>query len=115
MNEGDQVELALSRGRLRPWRWDDVQSLVRHANNRDVSRNLQDRFPFPYTEEAAGEWLERHVGRSPITNFAIEMDGEAVGSVVLRVQSDVYRRTAELGYWLAEPYWGRGIMTEVVK
>jgi ribosomal-protein-alanine N-acetyltransferase len=109
------VQFVLPVGRLRAWRLADVASVARHANNRNVSRNLRDLFPFPYTEEDAREWLATHVGRSPITNFAIEVDGEAVGSVGLRLQSDVYRRTAELGYWLAEPYWGRGIVTEAVK
>ncbi|MDA0256467.1 MAG: GNAT family protein [Chloroflexi bacterium] len=109
------MEIELRRGRLRPWRRDDAASVVKHANNRNVSRYLRDAFPFPYTETDATTWLRRNGERDPTTNFAIEVDGEAVGSVGLRPQEDVYRRTAEIGYWLGEAHWGRGIATEVVQ
>ncbi|TAK78846.1 MAG: N-acetyltransferase [Dehalococcoidia bacterium] len=108
------MEVALSHARLRPWRLDDSDALARHANNRNVSRNLRDIFPFPYTEADAQAFLARVVPMSPATNLAIEVDGEAAGGIGLRVQSDVYRRTAEIGYWLSEAHWGRGIMTEAV-
>ncbi len=108
----EPVEFQLSHAVLRPWRLDDAASLARHANNRNVSRNLRDAFPFPYTEDHAREFIERHV--IP-TNFAIEIDGEAVGDVLLNPRTDIFRRTAEVGYWLAESYWGRGIMTEAVR
>ena len=89
--------------------------LVTHANNRNVSRYLRDAFPFPYTEADATTWLERNADRDPATNFAIDLDGEAAGSVGLRLQQDIYRRTAEIGYWLGEAHWRRGIATEAVR
>ena len=99
---------------LRPWRAEDAASIARHADNRNVSRNLRDVFPSPYTLADAQAWLAAQVGRAPLTDFAIEVDGEAVGSIGLRVRGDVYRRTAEIGYWLAETHWGRGIMSDAV-
>ena len=107
------IELASCR--LRRWRAEDAGSLVRHANNPNVSRNLRDAFPYPYTELHAESFLERNVGREPITNFAIEINGEAAGSVSLRLQSDIYSGVAEIGYWIAEPYWGRGIASEAAR
>ncbi len=74
------MEIALSLARLRPWHWDDAESLVKHANNRNVSRNLVDAFPFPYTEGDAAVWLEQNVDREPVTNFVIDVDGEAAAA-----------------------------------
>ena len=106
--------MALSAARLRPWRLEDAPALARHANNHNVSRNLRDVFPFPYTEDDARIFLARTVPQTPPTNLAIEVDGEAAGGIGLHLQQDVHRRTAEIGYWLSETHWGRGIMTEAV-
>ena len=108
------MDVALSAARLRPWRLEDAPALARHANNRNVSRNLRNVFPFPYTAADAEEFLTRTVPRTPPTNLAIEVDGEAAGGIGLHLQQDVHRRTAEIGYWLAEAHWGRGIMAEAV-
>ncbi len=107
--------ISLTNARLRPWAWEDAKPLVRHANNRNVSRNLRDVFPYPYTESDAHAWLERVVRVVPITNFVIEVHGEAAGSVGLRLKTDMYRRSAELGYWLGQAHWGRGIATEATR
>jgi RimJ/RimL family protein N-acetyltransferase len=97
---------------LRRWRTDDIDSLVRHANNRNVWRNLRDLFPHPYTRAHAEEWLGRQSqAREPLTNFVIELDGELVGGVGFDRYTDINRLTAEIGYWVAEPFWGRGIAT----
>jgi ribosomal-protein-alanine N-acetyltransferase len=109
------MEIELSRGRMRDWRPSDAESLLKHANNLNVSRNLRDAFPYPYTADDATRWLQHNVGREPITNFAIEIGGEAAGSVSLRLQSDIYGRVAEIGYWIAEPHWGRGIASEAAR
>lgn len=108
------MEVDLRAARLRPWRIDDGPALVKHANNRNVSRNLRDIFPSPYTAVDAQTFLARVVPVTPPHNLAIEVDGEAAGGVGLHVQEDVHRRTAEIGYWLSEAYWGRGIMTDAV-
>ena len=109
------MELALSQGTLRPWRRGDEASLVRHANNRNVSRNMRDRFPYPYTTADAEAWISRVAGQSPATSFAIVVEGAAVGGVGVELGTDVFRRSAEIGYWLGEPFWGRGIATEVLR
>ena len=75
--------------------------------------NLLDRFPHPYTLDDARAWVLRCQGHEPRTeNFGIEVDGEIVGMVGLVPGEDVHSRSMEIGYWLGEPFWGRGIATE---
>jgi RimJ/RimL family protein N-acetyltransferase len=97
---------------LRSWEWRDREALVRHANNRNVSINLRDRFPYPYTDRDARNWLDAVVGLEPETNFAIDVAGEAVGGIGYTMQFDVDRRSAEIRYLTGEEFWGRGIATE---
>jgi [ribosomal protein S5]-alanine N-acetyltransferase len=99
---------------VRSWEWRDREAIVRHANNKNVSINLRDRFPHPYTAADARSWLEMVVGQKPETNFAISLADEAVGGIGFTLQYDVARRSAEIGYWLGEPFWGRGIATEAL-
>src|ERR1051326_859026 len=103
------MKIELPECTIRPWRKSDLDSLVRYANNRKVWRNLRDRFPHPYTRKDGIWWLEHAAARDPQTNFAIELDGEAIGGVGFEIGEDVHSRTAEIGYWLGEPFWGRGI------
>jgi ribosomal-protein-alanine N-acetyltransferase len=100
---------------LRPWRIDDAAALVAHGNNRNVSRNLRDRFPFPYTAADAEAYLAHATQTPHELVFCIEVEGSAGGGIGLHPGDDVYRLSAELGYWLAEPFWGRGIVTEAVQ
>jgi len=96
---------------VRDWRPGDKASLVRSANNRNVWRNLKDTFPHPYTD-AHADWWFAQVAAAPVpTHWAIEVAGEAVGGIGFDPGEGVYARTAHFGYWLAEPYWGRGIMS----
>ena len=106
-----RVEFALTNGCIRPWRVEDQESLARHANNRKIWRNLRDTFPHPYTEGDAREYIARHAAAPDVSNLAIEVDGEAAGGIGLRVGAE---GDAELGYWLGEAHWGRGIMTDAV-
>jgi [ribosomal protein S5]-alanine N-acetyltransferase len=101
-------------GMIRPWSRRDADSLATHANNRNVWINLRDGFPHPYTPEDARAFLAGVSRQKPVTFFAIATAREAIGGIGVSLGTDVHRRTAELGYWLAEPYWGRGIMTETV-
>jgi len=109
------MELRLTRSTIRDWRVGDEASLVRHANNHKVWQNLRDAFPHPYTTADAEDWVRKASGDDPMTSFAIEVDGEAVGGIGLVPQTDIFRRSAEIGYWLSEHYWGRGIVTEAVR
>ncbi len=99
---------------VRPWRETDAASLVEHANNINVAKNLRDRFPHPYTRKNAQEFL-RYAAASPDpSNLAIEVDGVAVGAIGYVPGTDVERFSAEIGYWLGEACWGRGIVSEAV-
>ena len=109
-----RVLITLERCHLRPWQPSDVRSLVRHANNREVWLNLRDLFPHPYTTADAKRWLAQVCAQEPVTTFAVVVDDSAVGGIGFRIQSDVHRLSAEIGYWLGEGYWGRGIMSEVL-
>ena len=100
---------------LRPWTMADAGSLLRHANNHNIARFMTDAFPHPYTPEAARAFLERITQDDPVHIFAIDVQGEAVGSIGFFQQADIMRKNAELGYWLGQAYWGHGIVTEAVK
>jgi Acetyltransferase (GNAT) domain len=108
------MQLVLERCTIRPWRLNDAESLVRHANNRKVWRALRDAFPHPYTVKDAHEFLEAAVNSVLRTLFCIEVNGAVVGGIGIRPGIDVHRHTAELGYWLSEEFWGGGIMSEAV-
>lgn len=100
---------------IRDWTADDADSIVRYANNRKVAMWLRDRFPSPYTPADAEVFLGRVANQDPRMVFAIATRREAVGGIGLEFGEDVHRFTAELGYWLGEPFWGRGIMTDAVR
>ncbi|WP_460946333.1 GNAT family N-acetyltransferase [Spirosoma daeguense] len=108
------ISFSLSIGQLRPWREGDEESLVRHANNRNIWNNVRDFFPFPYTPRDAYSWVRANKSYSQPNNFAIDLDGQAVGNIGFTVKDDIYRYNAEIGYWLSEDFWGRGIVTEAL-
>lgn len=93
----------------------DAGSLALYANNYHVWRNLRDYFPHPYQPEDALHFIMQNLGVEPAVNLCIHYGGECVGVIGINPQEDVYRKTAELGYWLAEPLWGRGIMTTAAR
>lgn len=99
---------------VRQWRLDDAEALVRHADNINVARQLRDRFPHPYTRANASIFLKAATSAAEPSNLAIEADGEAVGAIGYVPGIDVERYSAEIGYWLGEGYWGRGIVTEAL-
>jgi RimJ/RimL family protein N-acetyltransferase len=114
MDRTPAVQLALRTCEIRSWRQTDLDSLVEHANNRKIWLNLRDAFPHPYTPRAGREFLRRMRVVTPQTTFAIAVEGRAVGSIGFVLHSDVERVSAEIGYWLGEAYWGRGIATEAL-
>lgn len=102
---------------LRPWRLSDAGDVAAAANNQKIAANLRNVFPFPYTL-ADAEWYVGDCvaqGEARQLTRAIVIDEKAAGSIGVFVKDDVYEKSAELGYWLAEPYWGQGVMTEAVR
>lgn len=93
---------------IRSFRPGDAPALAKYANNRKVWRNLRDRFPHPYHLQHAEVWIDLAAAQTPETNFAI-------GGIGLELHRDVHRRSANVGYWLGEPYWGRGIATGALR
>lgn len=100
---------------LRPLEFSDKQSLAALANNKKIWDNLRDYIPYPYSEDDAEFFIDQTKREHPRQNFAIEHDGKLCGVIGLLVQKDVYQKTAEIGYWLGEPYWGKGIATKAVE
>ncbi|SHI51869.1 Acetyltransferase (GNAT) domain-containing protein [Cruoricaptor ignavus] len=89
--------------KLRPWNISDLNCLVKYANNWNIAKNMTDKFPFPYTEDSGRAFIEIATKDDPIHIFAIDINGQAVGSIGIHPQDDIHRKNAELGYWLAEP------------
>jgi ribosomal-protein-alanine N-acetyltransferase len=100
---------------LRSWRSNDLPSLIRYANNSAIAGFMNDQFPHPYTEETGRDFIAMASQESPLHIFAIEVEGEAVGGIGIHPRTNIERKNAEMGYWLGEPFWGRGIITEAVK
>lgn len=112
---GTKMELKGTGFIIRGWKPGDEVSLQMHANNPKISACLMDRFPSPYTMQAAALWVNSLVDQEPLINFAITIDDLVIGGIGMEPRQDVYRKTAILGYWLSEELWGRGIMPEAVK
>ncbi len=99
---------------LRPWSINDLDSLVKNANNFKIAKFMTDGFPHPYTNENGIAFIEFATKDDPIHIFAIDINGEASGGIGIHPQTDIHRKNAELGYWLAEKYWGNGIITKAI-
>ena len=108
------MELRGTRCTVRPWKASDADALVRHANNINVAKHLRDRFPHPYTRSDAAAFLKGATASYDPSNLAIEVAGEAAGGIGYVPSTDVERFSAEIGYWLGEANWGRGIATEAL-
>ena len=101
---------------LREWQISDAASLAENANNINIWKNLRDALPHPYTEEDGKAYIEMVLSQpKPTTLFAIDVDGKAVGSIGIFLRTDVERITAELGYFIGEKYWNKGITTKAIK
>jgi len=108
------VELHSERCVVRTYHPDDAPSLAENGNNRNIWLNLRDRFPHPFTA-AGGLGYINHCVANDEPSFAIEVGGKAIGGISLHIGQDVERIGAELGYWIGEPYWGRGIATAAIR
>lgn len=99
---------------LRPFEPSDTAALQAAANNPSIAHNLRDNFPHPYTWKHAEEYIDSLTGRDPQTDFVIEADGVFAGRIAVDLKDDIYRTTAEIGYWIAEPYWGKGLASKAI-
>ena len=102
---------------LRIWKTEDAESLAQAANNPNIAKNLRNRFPSPYTLKDAGWFINDSIANAENQqiNYAIAVDGQAAGCIEICVKDDIYEKSAELGYWLAENFWRKGIMSEAVR
>lgn len=105
------MQIRFGEWQLRSLQPDDAPALAKYGNTLAIWRNLWDRHPYPYGIEDAEEWIQFAMGQEPETIFAIASADEAIGCIGLLPQDDVARISAEVGYWLGEPFWNRGIAT----
>ena len=103
--------------RIRKWALSDAKELAAALSNKKVQDNLRDGLPYPYTEQDGADYISAMLSadENEIFAFAITVDEKLVGSIGIFRQGNIHRQTAELGYYIAEEYWGKGIMTEAVK
>jgi [ribosomal protein S5]-alanine N-acetyltransferase len=106
--------ISLGGARLRSYLPQDAPLLARYANDARVTAYMRDGAPREYTVDEAAAWIELVRAQTPECQFSIEIDGAIVGGIGLELQPDVYAHSAELSYWIAEPYWGRGVATRAV-
>jgi RimJ/RimL family protein N-acetyltransferase len=109
------MQVKLKRCEVRSWREDDADSLRFHADNWKVWINLRDAFPHPYTLADARAFIRSVIKEEPETQFAIAVRDKAIGGIGFKLGGDVERVSAEIGYWLGETHWGKGIATEAVQ
>jgi len=109
------MKLACGKCLVRDWSRADKASLLQHANNRNVARNLTERFPHPYTDAAAENWFSMLEATPEPTHWAIDVGAQAVGGIGCIVGKGIRAKSAAFGYWLGEEFWGRGIMTAAVQ
>lgn len=100
---------------VRSWLLSDAAAIARHADNPKIGRNLRDGFPSPYTVDDARSFIERAMELQPLCRFAIVVEGEAAGSIGFTLRANVERVGAEIGYFLGEAHWGKGITTDAVR
>lgn len=107
--------ITLSTCTLRSFRYGDERSLQVYANNTAIWNNLLNSFPHPFSLNDAITWISMNKNELNPVELAITIDDQVVGGIGITQQADVYRFNAELGYWLGEPFWNQGIMTEAVR
>lgn len=103
--------------KIRKWRLSDAADLALALSNMKVQDNLRDGLPYPYTEQDGEFYIKSMLSadENETFAFAVTIDDKVIGSIGVFRQENIHRRTAELGYYIAENYWGQGIMTEAVK
>jgi ribosomal-protein-alanine N-acetyltransferase len=110
------MKISFENGILRPWEIEDAPQLAVIANNKKVADNLRDAFPFPYSIEDAYKWLDIVLPiNDPPRYFAVIVSKKLAGSIAIVTKEDIYRKNVEIGYFLAEEQWGKGIITNAIK
>jgi [ribosomal protein S5]-alanine N-acetyltransferase len=99
---------------LRPFTENDVECVAKYANNINIAKFLTNKFPHPYSEENAKQFIAFANANKPLHIMAIDINGEAVGGIGVHPKDDIECKNAEMGYWLAEPFWGNGIITKAI-
>ncbi|GAB5539221.1 MAG: GNAT family N-acetyltransferase [Salibacteraceae bacterium] len=99
---------------LRPWTFSDLNRLVEIADNPKIAANLTNRFEYPYTRDCGERFISMATSEDPPFVLCIDINGQAAGGIGVHTQTDVYCKNMEMGYWLAEQYWGHGIITEAI-
>jgi ribosomal-protein-alanine N-acetyltransferase len=100
---------------LRAWQYTDIDQLAKLANNKAIWNNLRDYFPHPYTRADANKWIRSHSSKRSSTHYAIIVNSELAGAISIIPKEDIYRKSAEIGYWIGEPFWRKGIATNAVE
>ena len=103
--------------KIRRWELSDARDLATALSNKKIQDNLRDGLPYPYTEQDGKEFISAMLAANENDTFAfaITVNGKVIGSIGAFRQTNIHNKTAELGYYIAEEYWGKGIMTEAVK
>jgi len=116
MKDNKAIELKINPDlTLRSLKPEDINSLVKYANNRSIWLNLMDGFPYPYTKKDAKKWISYCLTKSTNIHLAIIYKNELVGAIGAEFKEDIYRYNAELGYWIGEPFWSKGILSRVIE
>ena len=102
---------------LKEWRLEYATALAKSLSNPKILANLRDGLPYPYTEEDAKSFILSMQAANRQNNFyfAICVDGKVIGNISVSRMNNIHSQTAEMGYFIAEEFWGRGIMTKAVK
>jgi len=100
---------------LRPYQPSDVENLVKHANNFNISKYLTNKFPFPYEKKDGEAFIQLALSHDPLQIKAIVLNDEVIGSIGVHQLADIYSKSAEMGYWIGEEHWGKGIVAHAIK
>lgn len=103
--------------KIRKWELSDAKDLAVALSNTKIQDNLRDGLPYPYTEQDGIDYISAMLSadENDTFAFAITVEGKVIGSIGVFRQGNIHRQTAEVGYYIAEEYWGKGIMTKAIK
>lgn len=108
------MEISIGSNKIRSFMEKDTSMLAKYANNPQIAANMQNGFPSPFSEKDAEEWIEKAITQRKDSDFAIASDLEVIGGIGFTQKNDVFSKSAEVGYWVAEPFWGQGIATKAL-